>query len=723
MKRYLVLTAVAAALAASGHVPSVHAVSLSACDGKSMLGDRLAGIHSPAVGNGQCPGGFSVTHSSLGGHSIQLALGTSNPGEARLTPSWHAGNTYRLDLSQDDTLAQALNRAWLGFQAGVGYLGGPGLLDGLTLTIVTHEGSVYPVQPSFDLLALQHDLRSDHGGGFEAGIAFSQYPEFGRFTEIGMGSGSSKSGAWTLTLEAEASGESTSVSVCIHTEEASCPPVLGKQIVGGEDQDGDGQPDHVVPVQPHNALQYSFVIDYVEGTDGEPALVFDAVPFEWMVKDVAGAGGVNKCGQSVAFDGGVLFRVGLPQDENCTEPSELQWSPDPVDSITLDLKSRRFGKGQDSQYAPTECGGFIVNEGAVAFLDDGTGQPELVQGEPVVLAGPTPSLCLAAVDAGLLAALPARDASADHDGDGAASWFEACVADLAADPCDPDSDDDGLNDGDEYAAGTDPNDPDTDDDGLGDLEEVNGCTDPLSGDTDGDGLGDGDEVNVHGTDPCVADSDADGLNDGDEINVYGTDPQDSDSDDDGLSDGFEVGAGSCLDPNQADSDSDGLSDGGEVSLGTDPCSGDSDGDGVGDASDACPLEGDLGNGVDASGCPNPANPDPVNCTLNDQYGGQWNITVDHLGVVSGTAALAPHFLNSASAIGNYMPASFFLTAVKAGGANNCADGQWDAIEYVGSCPGAVNCSGWYTGYCGVSPLQTYPVTASFTSACNLPVAP
>ena len=111
-----------------------------------------------------------------------------------------------------------------------------------------------------------------------------------------------------------------------------------------------------------------------------------------------------------------------------------------------------------------------------------------------------------------------------------------------------------------------------------------------------------------------------------------------------------------------------------------------------------------------------------NFTLNDQFGGQWNLTVDHLGVVSGTASLAVHFLPSANASGNYTPGSFFMTALKVGGANNCGGG-WDAIEYVGSCPDSVNCSGTYTTYCGVLPQFIYAVSSTFTSACNLPVAP
>jgi hypothetical protein len=64
-----------------------------------------------------------------------------------------------------------------------------------------------------------------------------------------------------------------------------------------------------------------------------------------------------------------------------------------------------------------------------------------------------------------------------------------------------DSDNDGLTDAEEKALGTDPNNPDTDGDGLFDGEEVKVYkTDPLNPDTDGDGFKDGAEVK-NGYDP------------------------------------------------------------------------------------------------------------------------------------------------------------------------------------------------------------------------------
>ncbi|MDD5453373.1 MAG: Ig-like domain repeat protein [Candidatus Bipolaricaulis sp.] len=85
--------------------------------------------------------------------------------------------------------------------------------------------------------------------------------------------------------------------------------------------------------------------------------------------------------------------------------------------------------------------------------------------------------------------------------------------------CDPDSDSDGLLDGEEVGIGTDPGDWDTDDDGRNDWHEVTGGgpipTDPFDPDTDDDGLLDSAEVfGSNPTNPVNCDTDADGLCDG-----------------------------------------------------------------------------------------------------------------------------------------------------------------------------------------------------------------
>lgn len=81
---------------------------------------------------------------------------------------------------------------------------------------------------------------------------------------------------------------------------------------------------------------------------------------------------------------------------------------------------------------------------------------------------------------------------------------------------------------------------DSDSDGLPDDEEKKLGANPNNPDTDGDGLTDGDEVTVSGTNLLKKDTDGDGLSDYDEVKIWHTNPLNPDTDTDGFSDGTEA---------------------------------------------------------------------------------------------------------------------------------------------------------------------------------------
>ena len=182
---------------------------------------------------------------------------------------------------------------------------------------------------------------------------------------------------------------------------------------------------------------------------------------------------------------------------------------------------------------------------------------------------------------GLGLTLISESCESDRDNDGLGRCDEEK---LGTDPKNPDTDNDGLRDGDEFLTyNTDPTKADSDGDNLTDYDElIKFKTDAMNQDTDSDGLLDGDEVLNHKTDPLKADTDSDDLTDSVEVLQYKTNPLRTDTDGDGLSDGGEV-LNYITDPIKIDTDIDGLSDGDEViNYETDPNNMDTDAGSVDD---------------------------------------------------------------------------------------------------------------------------------------------
>lgn len=169
----------------------------------------------------------------------------------------------------------------------------------------------------------------------------------------------------------------------------------------------------------------------------------------------------------------------------------------------------------------------------------------------------------------------------DPDGDGLSNSEEK---ELGTDPNNPDSDGDGLRDGDEVNTyKTNPLNEDSDDDDLSDrLEIVNHKTNALKLDTDEDGLADGVEVNHFKSNPLKKDTDNDKLNDFDEVNKHRTSPVKPDTDNDGLNDFDEIETHKTS-PIKADTDGDRISDSDEIQKHrTNPLAADTDNGSVDD---------------------------------------------------------------------------------------------------------------------------------------------
>ena len=205
----------------------------------------------------------------------------------------------------------------------------------------------------------------------------------------------------------------------------------------------------------------------------------------------------------------------------------------------------------------------------------------------------------------------------DVDGDGLSNDFEISPLGLGSntDPYNPDSDGDGMDEGEEWDYWVDRgldfgecvvavNNEDYDGDGIKDGDELYLSLDPLNEDTDGDGTTDRNE-----------DADGDGLNNRNELYIHGTNPLEADTDGDGLTDSQEMYWGEYVtDPNEFDTDDDGISDGDEVNIFfTDPTKADTDGDGIDDWLEFLYwwLESGLDpwGDIDDDGIPNMSDPD------------------------------------------------------------------------------------------------------------------
>ncbi len=325
----------------------------------------------------------------------------------------------------------------------------------------------------------------------------------------------------------------------------------------------DGEPDLVVQVGSTDSTFADFTITYVPEEGAPPVLILDTVPAEWDViaidEDNAAGELPIACGDSAddVGDENVDVSRGGKLNKSCRSATHLAWVPDDEagGDIVVDVETRvNPGRGHKKKtgadiFSPTSCGPLALNDGATAFEIDEEGDLVLRQDgvpggdtegnnlQPVVIAQSDPLILVAVADENGDGVID-RTGAGDEDGDGLTDAEE--VLEIGTNPCEADTDDDGVED------------------------DVDEC--PLQGPADAS-LGQaqfGEPLGCWRQSQCSDGSD----NDNDGVTDFDADP-------------------SCTSILDDSEDND-----------------DEDGDGVLDGADECPLQGTevLGQ-VDVDGCP------------------------------------------------------------------------------------------------------------------------
>ncbi|MFC1688213.1 hypothetical protein ACFL07_00960 [Pseudomonadota bacterium] len=271
-----------------------------------------------------------------------------------------------------------------------------------------------------------------------------------------------------------------------------------------------GVPEIAIVVETVKAetTPYDFII-VMDPLDEEPYDVIDTFPAEWLVTAVNGESVFNdttlplECGEQLSVDDWMLSRGGKV-GKNCQSDTDLIWTPPPGETavIHFDVETRPSPgtkPGKEPKFAPTGCGGYYLNYGAEStsgFYSN--------------------SLCIAAVEDFEPEGID-YSGNGDEDGDTLLDYEEAC--ELGTDPCDTDSDDDGVDDGFDNCPLEGPADPE-----LGEILDPDGCIRQSQCSDNEDN--DSDQVSDYPDDPSCK-------------NIIDDEENNPDEDDDGVLDGLD----------------------------------------------------------------------------------------------------------------------------------------------------------------------------------------
>jgi YVTN family beta-propeller protein len=224
---------------------------------------------------------------------------------------------------------------------------------------------------------------------------------------------------------------------------------IGKTLISGPDVDADGEIDVVVEVGQSLPTAYDFAMTYTN-PDDPAVLILDTVPAEWQVTDVAANVITDGFGGGADGFGGTVAVAPANHKTDNKSATVIAWVPDAgLSSSTLSVGAETRGRPvhKAKRYAPASCGALSLNDGAQVFAVDEFGEPlrDESTGEllpPLFESGPLLLAAIKDLNGGGLVG----DGSGDEDGDGRTDLEEVRDEPLS-DPCNADTDGDGVEDG------------------------------------------------------------------------------------------------------------------------------------------------------------------------------------------------------------------------------------------------------------------------------------